>query len=141
MHGSYTFPVDEVAGVGGILGAMAGMIAVIGIVSLLLSVFMIVCMWKIYVKAGYAGWKSLIPFYNVYVLFQMTWGSGIKFLLMFIPFVGLIIGIITYWKFVQVFGGGVPAFILMLFFPVVILPIMAFGREAVYVGDFPGNDF
>lgn len=37
--------------------------------SLAIVVFLIVGEWKLFVKAGKQGWKSIIPFYNTYVLF------------------------------------------------------------------------
>lgn len=37
--------------------------------------------WMLFSKAGKKGWTSLIPFYNRYVLFRLTWGNGWLFLL------------------------------------------------------------
>jgi hypothetical protein len=34
-------------------------------------VFMYVCYWKIFVKAGQPGWASLVPFYNIYIWFKI----------------------------------------------------------------------
>lgn len=56
------------------------------IISLVLCVFVLVCMWIIFRKAGKPGWAAIVPFYNLYVLFDITWGSGMRFLLMLIPF-------------------------------------------------------
>ena len=42
-------------------------------------------MWKVFVKAGQPGWAAIIPFYNTYILFKITWGKGWKFLLLLIP--------------------------------------------------------
>jgi len=33
----------------------------------------IVGLWKIFTKVGEEGWKSIIPFYNSYILFQIAW--------------------------------------------------------------------
>ena len=30
-------------------------------------------LWKIFVKMGEPGWKGIIPYYNMYVLFQKVW--------------------------------------------------------------------
>ena len=38
------------------------------IVSVVISLFMIVSMWKIFKKAGKNGWEAIIPIYNIYVL-------------------------------------------------------------------------
>ena len=42
---------------GGALAAFAGMLGVIWVISMVFCIFAIVCMWKIFQKAGYAGWK------------------------------------------------------------------------------------
>lgn len=53
------------ATLGGIIG---GMLATYGIIALVICVLLIIAMWKIFVKAGEPGWKSIIPIYNVYIL-------------------------------------------------------------------------
>ena len=52
---------------------VAGGVGVIeGIFGLAASILMLIGTWKIYEKAGEAGWKSLIPFYNYYILLKIT---------------------------------------------------------------------
>ncbi|MEZ4508200.1 MAG: DUF5684 domain-containing protein [Eubacteriales bacterium] len=41
-----------------------------------LGVLAIVALWKIFEKAGEPGWAAIIPFYNAYVLFKITWGTA-----------------------------------------------------------------
>ena len=31
--------------------------------------------WKMFEKAGEAGWKALIPFYNIYIGFKISWNT------------------------------------------------------------------
>ena len=38
---------------------------------LLIAIVAIIAYWKIFTKAGEAGWKSIIPFYNVYTLLKI----------------------------------------------------------------------
>lgn len=40
----------------------------------------IICLWKIFDKAGEAGWKALIPVYRYYMLFKISW-TGLMYLL------------------------------------------------------------
>lgn len=61
------------------------------VLSIIVAIVFVVGMWKMFVKAGEAGWASIIPIYNIYVLFKITWGSGIKFLLLLIPIVNIYI--------------------------------------------------
>ena len=103
------------------------------IISLVVLVALIIAMWKIFEKAGEAGWKSLIPFYNLYILFQLAWGNGLLFLLMLIPCVNIVVGLILDWKICKAYGQGVGMFILMLFFPNIAWLILGFG-SAQYIG-------
>lgn len=116
-----------------VLNALMGVSTVIFIVSLIMCVLMVICMWKIFEKADEPGWAALVPFYNAYVLFKITWGNGWFFLLCLIPFVGAVILIITYWKLANVFGGGVVEFLLIWLLPVIAFPLIAFG-SAEYEG-------
>ena len=114
-------------------GLLAGFGIMGIIIPIALCVLMLVSMWKIYEKAGEPGWATVIPVYNAYVLFKITWGNGILFLLMLIPVVNIVISLITTYKLAKVFGGGVVEFLLLLFVPVIIYPLLAFS-EAEYVG-------
>ena len=73
-------------------GAIAGgVLAVYMIVLLAIAVVELVGMWKMFTKAGEAGWKCLIPIYNLVVLFKIAGLSPwlvLCYLLTFIPVVG-----------------------------------------------------
>jgi len=94
--------------------------------------------WVLFEKAGQPGWAALIPYYNDYVLFDITWGNGILFLLTLIPFAGLVIWIITRVKMAEAFGkdGGWACGLIFLY--PIFLYIMAFSKDIVYVG-VPGK--
>ena len=85
--------------------------------------------WRIFSKAGEHGWACLVPIYNAYVMFKITWGNGWKFLLLLIPFVNVIISLVTVYKLGKVFGHGFGFFLLMLFFSPIALLILAFGSS------------
>lgn len=51
-------------------------LAVMGIIALVIFILQIVAKWKIFTKADEHGWAALIPFYNTYVLYKITWGSS-----------------------------------------------------------------
>lgn len=103
------------------------------VVILAITVFAIVCMWKIFTKAGQPGWASIIPFYNYYVLFDIAWGNGLLFLLMLIPVANFVIMIILWVKLSQAFGYSAAFAIGLLFLPIIFLPILAFGSSR-YIG-------
>lgn len=77
-----------------------GIVATLGmgtyIFSFALYVFEIICLWKVFEKAGKPGWASLIPIYNTWVLFEIVGFSGALSLLILIPLFGWItVGILV----------------------------------------------
>ena len=86
-----TLTQNQAVAAGGILG---GMLATIGIFALAVYILMIIAWWKIFTKAGEAGWKSLIPIYNTYIFSRII---GINFWIYIIGIpvvVGIIAGIV-----------------------------------------------
>lgn len=59
----------EAAAIGGAFGSI---IAIVGVFAILFCILMIIATWKIFKKAGEPGWKSIIPIYNVYVMFKIV---------------------------------------------------------------------
>ena len=71
-----------------ILGIFVIFIAIIGIACL---VIYIIGMWKLFQKAGKQGWESIIPFYNSWILVEISGLAWWWFLLLIAP---TILGII-----------------------------------------------
>ncbi len=94
-------------------------------VSILLLYYIFV-MWKIFVKAGEPGWAAIIPFYNYYILFKITFGNGWLFLLLLVPIVGFIFAIILYFKLAKAFGKGTGFGFGLLFLSIIFMSILAF---------------
>lgn len=119
-------------------GVFLGMFSMVYLITILaVIVITLIGYWKIFEKAGYEGWKAIIPFYNLYILYKLTWGQGWMFLLMLVPGVNVIIGLVTLYKLAEAFGKGVGFFFgLWLINPVFIL-ILGFGQDK-YVGSTPG---
>lgn len=113
--------------------AASGVSAVYAILSLAISVLTLVAMWKLFVKAGRAGWKCLIPFYNTYCLYDIAWGNGWLFLLMFVPCVNIVVGIMMLFKLAKAFGQGTGFGFGLLFLNTIFILILGFG-SAEYVG-------
>ena len=47
--------------------------------------------WLVYRKLGEPGWKGIVPFYNLYVLFEKLYGNGMYaliYLACFVPVIG-----------------------------------------------------
>ena len=47
------------------------------IISLAFIALAIIAYWRIFVKAGEAGWKAIIPFYNAYTALKLFWKTSI----------------------------------------------------------------
>lgn len=65
--------------------------------AIIFYVLQVVAMWKIFEKAGEAGWKSLIPIYNLYILLKIirfNWLLLLGLLIFIIPIVGWVVGAI-----------------------------------------------
>ena len=126
-----------------IFGFGIAMIMGLFIIVAALVVLQIVAMWKVFVKAGQHGWEAIIPFYNSYIKFNITWGCGWLF---FIPIlcglgmrsvclgwvfsiVSLVIYALTEYKLAEGFGHGLGFTIGLIFLPTIFWCILAFGNS------------
>jgi len=105
------------------------------IIYLAFVVAIIAAMWKIFVKANQPGWGAIIPIYNTYLMLKIIGRPAWWIILLFIPFVNLVIGIIMALDIAKSFGKGV-GFGIGLIIPlvnIVCILILGFG-DARYVG-------
>lgn len=103
------------------------------IVCLALVVVSLVGMWKVFVKAGKPGWAAIVPFYNMYCLFEMSFGNGWLFLLTFVPCANFVVMIMCYIKLAKAFGKGVGFGLGLVFFNFIFMMLLGFG-DAEYIG-------
>ena len=124
--------------------------SVVGII--VFYVLLAVAEWKIFAKAGEAGWKGLIPFYSTYVQYRLTWKtkmfwillaveivSGIlqnvsdsllaTFLAAVLSIVGLVIIIMGQHKLSKSFGHGAGFTVGLVFLSPIFLLILGFGSS------------
>lgn len=94
-------------------------------------IFEIACTWITYQKAGVPGWKSIIPIYNILVLFQLANIPMWMFLLLFIPVINLYPLYLIYTSLVERLGKNKIYGILLMIFPFIIYPILAFSKSHV----------
>lgn len=116
----------------------AGFWAALGalwLVWLVVAILQIVAMWKLFEKAEEAGWKSIIPFLNMYTMFRIAGRNGWGFLLMFIPFVNIIVLLMLSLDMAKHFGKSTAFGIIgLFFFSTIGYLILGFG-DAKYVGE------
>ena len=103
----------------------------VGLFGLIVFILLIIAGWKLFEKAGKPGWASLIPFYNMWVMGEIIYGTSNawKPFLVCVPVIGGIFGWIFMFRFAQVYGKDTVFCILNLFFPYIILPMIAFGGD------------
>lgn len=97
------------------------------IISLVISVLAIVAMWKIFTKADKPGWASIVPVYNIIVLFQICGMNPLLILLLFIPIANVVVYIMALIKLAGKFGKGGGFAAGLIFFNFIFMLILAFG--------------
>ena len=90
--GSALTDAQSYALVGGFLG---GFFATMGILVIAFYILLVIALWKIFEKAGEAGWKSLIPIYNLYVMCKII-GASFWISLIVLPIVVGIVGTLLF---------------------------------------------
>ena len=143
------------------VSAVAGSIfATIAVCSIIFYVLTVIASWKIFTKAGEAGWKALIPIYNVYIMYKISNLSFVYWFIIPVVAAGIISGIgnsisnetvktlfslasavveiVMYAKFssalAKAFGKGTGFAVGLFFFPNIFQLILGFG-SAKYVGN------
>lgn len=136
-------------------GLLGGMFFLIWALPLILFVIMVVSLWKIFNKAGEEGWKAIIPFYNTYTLFKISWKEKyfwwiigiavISGICLFIPFLGwlvdiaagialFVITVMSNYYLARSFGHEIGFTIGLIFLYPIFLLVLAFS-SAKYVGN------
>lgn len=126
------------------------------VVSLVLGLLMIIALWKILKKSGNAGWKALIPVYNEYMIFKISWkkkyfwimllfafiGGAVSGFVPYMPeyasvlliaqtvlvFIALVISLKCNFKLAKAFGKGAGFGIGLILLPWIFYPILGFGK-------------
>jgi hypothetical protein len=102
---------------------------IIWIIYLAVIVLVIAGWWKIFTKAGEAGWKSIIPIWNVLIILKIVGREWWWLLLMFIPIVNIVIWIIVDIDLAKSFGRGTGFGIGLVFLSFIFAPILGFGSD------------
>lgn len=142
----------------GFLMVILGILAAWAAVVILWLILQIIANWRIFTKAGEAGWKSLIPFYADYITYKISWTKGAKFfwiglaasiVVFFADFFGgedggalftllsvagslvaMVLGIMLSYKKSKAFGHGIGFAIGLLFLSPIFTLILGFGASA-----------
>ncbi|MFG6446402.1 DUF5684 domain-containing protein [Microbacterium sp. P07] len=99
-----------------------------GVIGLVVYVIVVIALWRVFTKAGHAGWLAIIPIVNVFILVKIAGFSMWFGLLYLIPIVNVIFHIIVSLRVGKAFGQGALFSILLLWlFSVIGFLILGFG--------------
>jgi hypothetical protein len=109
------------------IAAMSPTVLMVALIVTFALVFILIAgNWKVFEKAGVAGWKCLIPIYNVYLMIVIAGKPWWWLLLMLVPIVSVAIYLLTMLALASKFGKG-PLFGVGLFFlPIIFFPVLGF---------------
>ena len=85
-------------------------------------------MWKVFEKTGQAGWKSIIPIYNMVILTRIIKKPWWWALLMLIPYIGVIWSIWATNLLSKSFGKDFLYTIGLVILPFIFYPLLGFGK-------------
>ena len=139
----------------GVAGLLVGYLAVTVTISIIYYVLMVIAQWKLFKKAGEPGWKSIIPVYNGYILYKISWkpmmfwitlaisivagilysiGSDVATVIgALLLIVGVVIEIMQIHKLSKAYGHGVGYTIGLIFLTPIFMLILGLGSSQ-YVG-------
>ena len=99
-------------------------------------VFTIIANWKIFTKAGEAGWKSLIPIYSSVILYRIAGISPwliLLYLLVWVPVIGPLISLgLTIYLMINLanaFGKSTGFAVGLILLNTIFIMILAFGNS------------
>jgi Family of unknown function (DUF5684) len=98
------------------------------IIGLIIYIIVVIALWKVFTKAGHAGWLAIIPIVNLFVLTKIAGFSYWMGLLYLIPIVNIILHIIVALRVGKAFAqGAVFSIFLLWLFSFIGYLILGFG--------------
>jgi signal peptidase I len=99
-------------------------------------------LWKLFEKAGLAGWQCIIPIYNAYIMAKLSGKPVWWVLLLLIPGINILIWIGILVDFMKSYGkfslGQQAAGVIL---PFIYLPKWGFDKQTKYLGPSASEDF
>ncbi|WP_460583636.1 DUF5684 domain-containing protein [Hymenobacter arcticus] len=117
-------------------GIMAG---VGGLFYMALLVLSIVGLWKLFEKAGKPGWASLVPIYNIIVMFEIIGKPLWQIVLFLVPIANLYVIITMVVGMAKSYGKyGIGNYLFAFFLSPIAFAMWGFSAETRYVGPSEG---
>lgn len=131
-----------------------GLLGAYMIILLVWYILQVIAYWKVFTKAGEAGWKSIIPIYNIYTQYKISWNQPYMFWIFvacivagviltgiggilamvgsLVSFVGTIINVLATVKLSKAFGHGIGFAVGLFFLCPIFMLILGFGQSQYY---------
>ena len=106
------------------------------VVYLAIIVLIIAGFWRVFTKAGEAGWKSIIPIWNILVLLRIAGKPLWWIILLIIPLVNIVFSLIVMLDVAKNFGKGSGFGVGLWLLSFIFFPILGFG-SATYQRERP----
>ena len=127
-------------GLGAFFGFYFVFLIILAIIGLAIAIIVMISNWKIFKKAGLAGWEAFVPFYNTWCLVKISGLEWWFFLIIIFPIITLkfpIMGLVSvaasffaHYNLSIKFEKEPIGFALGLtFLPFVFYPILGFGKS------------
>ncbi len=106
------------------------------VIGAIISIAVAIGLWKMFEKAGYEGYRAIIPLYNMFTLTEMSGMNGWYFLLCLIPYIGVIIWLVMVSSRIALaFGKDNIYAVGLILVPYVFYPVLGFGSAQYVYGN------
>lgn len=122
---------------GSLLPFILAAIGVFILAILVIVAILFISGWKLFQKAGKPGWAMLVPFYNTVTMLRIARRPVWWIVLMFVPFVNIVVSLFVLRRLAGVFGKGRWFTVGLFFLPFIFFPILAFGSAAYAPEAYP----
>lgn len=96
-------------------------------IQLLIALVQVAGIWAVFSKAGHAGWKALIPLYNLYIMLKIGDNAWWWLVLLFVPIVNLYAVYRINAGVGRAFGKGTLFGLGLTFLGFLFYPVLGFG--------------
>jgi Family of unknown function (DUF5684) len=121
-----------------LLASSSAGVGILVIVYIAVIVFEIAALWQVFVKAGEAGWKAIIPIWNTLIILKIIGRHWWWIILLIIPIVNIVVLAIVAYDWARSFGRGAGFAVGLFFLSFIFVPILGFG-SATYTGPAAGG--
>jgi hypothetical protein len=116
-------------------------VLVLTVVAVVVAILEVAALWRIFTKADRAGWKALIPLYNLVILLEIVDRPWWWLFLWLIPGVSGIVFIVVCVELADLFGRNGWFGVGLIVLTPVFAPILGFGSSRYRESKAPAHAF